>query len=192
MSDLGASLASSAGNTENDNNNDQQNKTSNIRAGNQSGYPGAFANTQKSGDRPVPPANPTNDHAEGKSAAPTNKTAAFSGADGVESTLALEAKDQQIEELKARIAALETQSKDKGEAENQHADNSDYKQQLAEATEALQLSKQKVGKLQSTLQTLQSRTSHNQFVPPAKATAHNRAALSSKVRVLDIRSVSKG
>ena len=192
MSDFGANLAGSPVNAENDNNNDPQNKPSNIRAGNQSGNPGAFAKTQEANDRPIQPANPTDAHAEGISAATNNTPAAFSGADDVESTLALEAKDQQIEELKARIAALETQNKDKGEAENQHADNSDYKQQLAEATEALQLSKQKVGKLQSTLQTLQSRTSHNQFVAPAKATAHNRAALSSKVRVLDIRSVSKG
>ena len=63
MSDLGASLAGSAGNTENDNNNDPQNKISNIRAGNQSGYSGAFAKTQESGDRPVGPANPTDAHA---------------------------------------------------------------------------------------------------------------------------------
>lgn len=119
---------------------------------------------------------------------------AFSGAADLESTLALEAKDQLIKELKARVADLEADQKTNTAPDHSddRTENSDYKQQLAEATEALQLSNNKISKLQSTLQSLQSRVTNTQSVPttPARTTAHNRPALSSKVRVLDVRSVS--
>ncbi len=134
----------------------------------------------------------TSTSATGNGETSTDAPTAFSGADDLETTLALEAKDQLIEELKARVAQLETQGKEKNNAVAKQADTSDYQQRLEETTEELHLSNQKVGKLQSTLQALQSRTSHSQLTPPAatKSTAHNRALLSSKVRVLDVRSVS--
>jgi hypothetical protein len=125
--------------------------------------------------------------------AAVDETPRFTGTAELEKTLALEARDQQIKELNARIAELEAQQHRKTTtAPTQSDDSSELKQKLADTAEELKLSNQKVGKLQSTVQALQSRTGTTQTAPlaPAKVVAHNRAPLSSKVRVLDISSVS--
>ena len=130
--------------------------------------------------------------------------ATFSGPDALESALALEAKDQLIKDLQARVTDLEAQGKQHRTDQNQQASSTDYEQRFAEATEELSLSRQKVGRLQSTLQsmqskalqsqTLQSHTSHQSDTSTdtakAKNPARSRAPLSSKVRVLDIESIS--
>ena len=89
------------------------------------------------------------------------------------------------------MSALRSEQNAAQSAAPDNSDRDDYQQQLADTKEALQLSQQKVGKLQLTLKAVQSRQSDQP--PAAQSTAahkpHGRPALSSKVRLLEADSV---
>lgn len=124
-------------------------------------------------------------------AQPTGSLAAFNDASDLENTLALEAKDQLIKDLQAQLSALRSDQSAAQPTAPGNSDSNDYQQQLADTKEALQLSQQKVGKLQLTLKAVQSRQSGAQFgqAPTTESVSthkpHGRPALSSKVRLLE-------